>query len=124
MKKIVIFCLSAFCSFVLSAQDTGDEYLFHRFEYARIFYKNGAIAKADVNYDLTVNKFVYIDPADSLIKEIGEIEKIGAIRTAERSFRMEKGKALEVLSENPELYVEYRGKKTTGGNWELTGHVL
>lgn len=119
MKTVIyIFaiCLAAIVS-TLSAQEANQEYLFNDFQQSLIYYKDGRVFGAKVNYNLARNAFMFIDQNDNdNIKLFAEPEMIRVLKIGDRIFQLApRGLAQEYLSQEPYLTVTYRGKSRPEG---------
>jgi hypothetical protein len=121
MKHFVILLASVFCVAAASGQQDQEgqrQYLFEKFESGQVAFKNGTIARAELNYSLITNCFVFIDAADNnLIKELTDLSQVSVISVGNRVFQLTpQGVAVEIVQgNNPTILVEYRGKSTDIG---------
>lgn len=101
----------------LSAQEANQEYLFNDFQQSLIYYKDGRVFGAKVNYNLARNAFMFIDQNDNdNIKLFAEPEMIRVLKIDDRIFQLApRGLAQEYLSQEPYLTVTYRGKSRPEG---------
>jgi len=105
------------------AQKGEKQYLFPEFQKGQVLYKDGRAYNVDINYSLISNRFVFIDTHDNnVIKEFGELDKVGVVKTADRIFQISKrGEAGEIVQEKPRVIAEYKGKVTDQGKKSAYG---
>lgn len=106
---LLILCLSETYSI---AQNTNSDYLFEEFQHAIVVYRNGRHYMANLNYNLTSDRFLFIDAQDNnTLKEFDDARQIAMVRIGERTFLMTRsGKAQEIIQADPQIVVEYKGK--------------
>lgn len=122
MKKQILI-LFAFLAVLtnLSAQEDIDstQFLFNKFQDGSVYYKDGRVYNARLNYHLRGNCFLFIDANDdNVIKEFGEVNQISAVKVADKSFLLQNdGSAYEVIQFDPMIAVKYIGRfKKEGKN--------
>lgn len=125
MRRLISFYLLCLLSTVMVwGEEKQIQYLFPEFQDGQILYKDGRSYNAKVNFSLVSNRFVFIDASDNnTIKEFGEPEKVGIVKTGDRIFMIgNKGEASEVMQqENPRVLVEYKGKLVDRGKKSAYG---
>lgn len=118
MKRFIALCLFCILGGITAVAQEGEkQYLFPEFQKGQVLYKDGRVFNVDINYSLISNRFVFIDTHDeNIIKEFGELDKVGVVKTGERIFTVsKKGEAGEIVQEKPRIIAEYRGKVTDQG---------
>lgn len=110
-KLIYTFIISIFTISYLSAQIDSTQFIFGKFQNGEIFYKDGRVYHALVDYNLVVNCFLFVDNNDNNeIKRFGEVSQIACVKVGGRSFiQQSDGNAYEVLKPEPFIAVKYKG---------------
>lgn len=93
----------------LVAQIDSTQFLLRNFENGQVFFKDGRVFDASLNYSLFVKKFLFLDQQDNSIKEFSEPEMVSTIKIGKRVFLPTKNGATEVLQSDPYISVQYRG---------------
>lgn len=93
----------------LIAQIDSTQFLLRSFENGQVFFKDGRVFNASLNYSLLVKKFLFQDQQDKSIKEFSEPDMVSTIKIGERVFLPTKDGATEILQDNPFISVQYRG---------------
>lgn len=93
----------------LIAQIDSTQFLLRNFESGQVFFKDGKVFDASLNYSLFVKKFLFLDQQDNNIKEFSEPDMVATIKIGERVFLPTKNGATEILQNNPFISVQYRG---------------
>lgn len=93
----------------LIAQIDSTQFLLRNFENGQVFFKDGRVFDASLNYSLFVKKFLFLDQQDNSIKEFSEPEMVSTIKIGKRVFLPTKNGATEVLQSDPYISVQYRG---------------
>lgn len=93
----------------LIAQIDSTQFLLRNFEDGQVFFKDGRVFDASLNYSLFVKKFLFLDQQDNSIKEFSEPEMVSTIKIGKRVFLPTKNGATEVLQSDPYISVQYRG---------------
>lgn len=93
----------------LLAQVDSTQFLLRNFENGQVFFKDGRVFDASLNYSLFVKKFLFQDQQDKSIKEFSEPDMVSTIKIGERVFLPTKDGATEILQDNPFISVQYRG---------------
>ena len=96
----------------LSAQIDSTQFLFNQFKEGQVFFKDGRLYNAQVNYNLVVNCFLFIDTNDNNeMRRFANVDKIACIKVDDRSFLQQSdGSVYEVISSEPFIAVKYKGK--------------
>lgn len=112
MKKL-LFALCMICSTILSTWAQEEEsispFLFGEYKEAIVFMKDMSRVRGKLNIYRPTGEFYFIDEQDkNKIKILSQPEEVTMIRFGNRIFLpLEKG-AVEVLSSEPLLYVQYK----------------
>lgn len=93
----------------LVAQIDSTQFLLLNFENGQVFFKDGRVFDASLNYSLFVKKFLFLDQQDNSIKEFSEPEMVSTIKIGKRVFKPTKNGATEILQNDPFISVQYRG---------------
>lgn len=93
----------------LIAQIDSTQFLLRNFENGQVFFKDGRVFDASLNYSLFVKKFLFLDQQDNSIKEFSEPEMVSTIKIGKRVFLPTKNGATEILQSDPYISVQYRG---------------
>lgn len=112
MKKLLSALCLVYCAvFTVCAQETESTspFLFDEYKEAIVFMKDMSRVRGKLNLYRPTGEFHFIDEQDkNQIKILSQPEKITMIRFGNRIFLpLEKG-AVEVLSSNPLLHVQYK----------------
>lgn len=117
MKKRCYLALLFFIStFILSAQEIPNEYLFDQFKQGKLRSKLGNTYDASFNYDLIGQRFMFVS-TDSTILEIANPEEMSFVYIEGRIFEHIKGSTFyERLNiGNSILYIQRKAKPTSKG---------
>lgn len=93
----------------LLAQVDSSQFLLRNFEKGQVFFKDGRVFDASLNYSLFVKKFLFQDQQDKSIKEFSEPDMVSTIKIGKRVFLPTQNGATEILQDNPFISVQYKG---------------
>lgn len=108
MKRLVFIIAAVLCCTTFSFSQTKSPYLFSDFSEGQITYKNGQYTIEKVNFNLIDGNLYFIDKKDKELKIASPIEQIASIKVGERIFQLSGDGWIELVNEEPELYVQYK----------------
>lgn len=115
MRKSITLLIILLNLATAEAQTSGSTFLFNDFESATLILKDGKQLEIEINYNVVAQKICFINPESQQVNYLSNTQDIDSIYVAERVFAVENNgrKVLEVLSNNPLLYVEYKMNSRT-----------
>jgi len=104
-----LFCCVALTSWA-QTDSVSSPFLFKDLQDVAVHLKDGRVFHEKMNYNLLVEKFYFVDRADGQTKVLSNPETINVIKFGSRTFYPENGAGIEILSTDPALYVQYKGR--------------
>lgn len=119
MKKILFILFVCVISVsVAQTQESVDDplgLLFENYEDAIVYLKGSTYTEEKVNFNFLENKMLFVDKADGLVKVLPSTDNILSVnvKNGNRRFIFDRDGLKEIISDSPEIYVQYNAKIRT-----------